>query len=71
MIRLDELIVIDAPTTINVVLEAIRPFLTRATRDALKIFGPNRNKWLPYIEQRVAKDQRRPQYGGTKPPQRI
>lgn len=64
---LDEFIVIDAPTTINVVLEAVRPFLSKNTREALKVFGPNRNKWLPYIEQRISKDQRRPQYGGTKP----
>jgi hypothetical protein len=65
---LDELIIIDAPSTISVILEAIRPFLSRQTRDALKIFSANRSKWMPYLDERISREERRQQYGGTKPP---
>ncbi|CAL8098288.1 unnamed protein product [Orchesella dallaii] len=65
---LDELIIIDASPAIQVVLEAIRPFLSRTTRDAIKIFGPNRAKWMAYLDDKISKAERRPKYGGTKPP---
>lgn len=59
--------VLTAPITINVIFDALRPFLSPQTRDAIRIFGPNKNKWMPYMDQRISRDQRRPQYGGTKP----
>ncbi|ODM90081.1 SEC14-like protein 2 [Orchesella cincta] len=65
---LDELIILDAPPTIQVILEAIRPFLTRTTRDAIRIFGPNRTKWIEYLDTKISKEERRQHYGGTKPP---
>ncbi|ODM90083.1 SEC14-like protein 2 [Orchesella cincta] len=65
---LDAIIIIDAPPAIQVVLEAMRPFFSRTTRNAIKIFGPNRDKWMPYLDTKISKDERRPQYGGTKPP---
>ncbi|CAL8098304.1 unnamed protein product [Orchesella dallaii] len=65
---LDELIIIDAPTTIQVVLETIRTFLSRANRDAIKVFGPNRSRWMEYLDNKISKEERRPAYGGTKLP---
>ncbi len=62
----DELIVVDAPPTISVVLDAVKPFLSRQTREAMTIFGMNKKKWQPYIEQRISKDQLTSKYGGTK-----
>lgn len=64
---LDELIVVDAPPTISVVLDAVRPFLSKQTREAFSIFGMNKKKWQPYIDQRISKDQLSHKYGGTKP----
>jgi len=65
---LDEFIIIDAPSTINIVFEAVKPFLSTQTRDAIKIFSANRAKWMPYLEERIERSERRPPYGGTKPP---
>ncbi|CAL8098298.1 unnamed protein product [Orchesella dallaii] len=65
---LDELIVIDAPATIQVLLEAVRPFLSRSNREAIKVFGPNRSRWMEYLDRKMSKEERRPPYGGTKPP---
>ncbi|ODM90084.1 SEC14-like protein 2 [Orchesella cincta] len=65
---LDELIIIEATPAIQVVLEAIRPFLTRSNREAIKVFGTNKAKWMPYLDNKISKEERRERYGGTRPP---
>ncbi|ODM93764.1 SEC14-like protein 2 [Orchesella cincta] len=65
---MDEMIAIDAPSAVQVILEILRPFLSKSTRDALHIFSPNRTKWMAYLDERISRDERRPLYGGTKPP---
>jgi len=64
---IDELIVFNAPPAVSVILETVRPLLTRSTRTTLRIFGQNKSQWGPYLDERVDKSQRRPEYGGTKP----
>ncbi|ODM88854.1 SEC14-like protein 2 [Orchesella cincta] len=63
---LDEIIVVEATSTVNVVIDLIRPIISPATRNALKVFGQNREKWMTYLDTKISRDQRRPQYGGTK-----
>ncbi|CAL8098282.1 unnamed protein product [Orchesella dallaii] len=65
---LDEIIIFDAPPTIQVVLEVIRPFFSRYTSEAIKIFGPNRSRWMAYLDEKISREERRSPYGGTKPP---
>ncbi|ODM90082.1 SEC14-like protein 2 [Orchesella cincta] len=65
---LDELIIINAPPTIQVVLEAIKPFLTKTTSDGIRIFNPNKAKWMEYLDAKMSREERRKPYGGTKPP---
>ncbi|ODM90085.1 SEC14-like protein 2 [Orchesella cincta] len=65
---LDEFIIINATPAIQVVLEAIRPFLSKNNRDGIKVFGPNKAKWMPYLDAKISKEERRERYGGTKPP---
>ncbi|ODM89050.1 SEC14-like protein 2 [Orchesella cincta] len=65
---LDELIVIDAPPTIQIVLEAIKPFITRSNREAIKVLSSNRSKWMAYLDNKISREERRREYGGTKPP---
>jgi len=64
----DEFIVIDAPQAIQVVLTAVRPFFSRNTSNAIKVFGPNKNKWMAYLDNKISRSERRKAYGGTKPP---
>lgn len=59
---------IAAPSTISIILDAVRPFLSRTTNDAFRIFSANRAKWMPYLDERIDKTERRAQYGGVKPP---
>ncbi|ODM92324.1 SEC14-like protein 2 [Orchesella cincta] len=64
---IDEFIIINAPATVQIVLNAIRPVLSRSTREAVKVFGPNKRKWMDYLDKKISKEERRPQYGGKKP----
>jgi len=63
---LDEVIVVESPATVNVVLDLIRPILSQETKNALHIFGHNREKWMTYLDGKISRDQRRAAYGGTK-----
>lgn len=50
----------------NVVLDLIRPILSPETQAALKIFEHNRDKWMQYLDAKIARDQRTVAYGGIK-----
>ncbi|ODM89051.1 SEC14-like protein 2 [Orchesella cincta] len=65
---LDELIIIDATPAIQILMEALKPFFSQNTRDAIKVFGPNRAKWMEYLDNKISREERRKHYGGTKPP---
>ncbi|ODM90080.1 SEC14-like protein 2 [Orchesella cincta] len=65
---LDEFIIINATPAIQVVMEAIKPFLRKTNRDAIKVFDANKAKWMPYMDAKISKEERRKRYGGTKPP---
>ncbi|ODM92302.1 SEC14-like protein 2 [Orchesella cincta] len=65
---LDELIAIDATPAVQIVLNAVRPIFSRSTNNAIKVFGPNRSKWMEYLDNKISRSERRKSYGGTKPP---
>ncbi|ODM90691.1 SEC14-like protein 3 [Orchesella cincta] len=65
---LDELIIINGTPLIKVVLVALKPILSKTNREAIKIFGMNKNEWMEYLDKKVSREERRQHYGGTKPP---
>ncbi|CAL8083733.1 unnamed protein product [Orchesella dallaii] len=64
----DEFIIIDSPPAVQIILNAIRPFLSRNTRNIIKVFGHNRKNWMTYLDNKISRSERRKEYGGTKPP---
>lgn len=54
-----------APSVSLVGLEAVRPAMSAQTREILKIFDTNKKQWRAYLDERIARDQRTPIYGGT------
>ncbi|ODM89048.1 SEC14-like protein 2, partial [Orchesella cincta] len=49
---LDELIIINATPLIKVVLETVRPILSKSNREAIKVFGVNKNQWMEYLDKK-------------------
>ncbi|ODM94177.1 SEC14-like protein 2 [Orchesella cincta] len=62
----EEIIVINSPTTIHVLLNMLRPFFSESTNRALKIFGPNKTKWKPYRDARIDPNKLPEQFGGNR-----
>ncbi|ODM88860.1 SEC14-like protein 3 [Orchesella cincta] len=56
-----------SPTpTIHVLLNMLRPFFSESTNRALKIFGPNKTKWKPYLDARIDPNKLPEQFGGNR-----
>jgi hypothetical protein len=60
--------VFTAPATFQIVLRALQAVMSRATQDAIKIWGPNRNEWQKNLLQFISEDQLDPEFGGTREP---
>ncbi|ODM91709.1 SEC14-like protein 4 [Orchesella cincta] len=63
----NEIIVINAPTTITVPFNSIKPLMSQDTRDQFQIFGTDKQQWVKYLDSKVDRSQRTQRYGGTKP----
>ncbi|CAL8079995.1 unnamed protein product [Orchesella dallaii] len=61
----EEILVINAPTSINLLINMLRPFFSEYTNRALKIFGPNKNAWKPYLDARFDPDKLPELFGGN------
>ncbi|CAL8079960.1 unnamed protein product [Orchesella dallaii] len=64
----DAIVTINTPSAFQVVLNLVRPVFTPQTRESLKVFGTNRAQWMAYLDKEISKDQRYPEYGGTRKP---
>ncbi|CAL8069526.1 unnamed protein product [Orchesella dallaii] len=64
---IDELIAVDAPTSVQVIINILQPFLSKSSRESLRIFNSNRVKWMAYLDSKISRDERTSLYGGTKP----
>jgi hypothetical protein len=62
----DAIVIINTPSAFQVILNLVRPVFTPYTRDAVKAFGTNRAQWMEYFDKEIAKDQRYPDFGGTR-----
>lgn len=58
--------VILAPATFRVVMQLIKPFLSSRTQNIIWVFGRNEKTWGEYLDQEIDKEERRPEFGGTK-----
>ncbi|CAL8079980.1 unnamed protein product [Orchesella dallaii] len=59
-------VIINAPTLIQVPLNAVKPFMGRETREQLHVFGTNKEQWMSFLDERIDRNQRTARYGGTK-----
>jgi len=55
-----------APDMAHFVVELLIPYLSGENRDALKVYGFNKQEWQPKILSLIPSDQIRPEFGGTK-----
>lgn len=49
------------------ILDLVRPMLTKPTRDALRMYGYNKREWKPVLDQEVNPNQLTYEFGGTRP----
>lgn len=42
-----------APQAYVTLLELLRPLLSKQTKEALKVFSSNRNKWKAFVDSRM------------------
>ncbi|CAL8083736.1 unnamed protein product [Orchesella dallaii] len=68
---IDEFIIVDSSPAVQIILNVIRPFFSRNTRNAIKVFGHNRKNWMTYLDNKISRSERRKEYGGIKPPFRF
>ncbi|OXA58587.1 Patellin-4 [Folsomia candida] len=59
-------VLINTPASFEIVLAAVRPVMSKETREALVIFGTNKQQWRRYILSMVPPDQLDHQFGGNK-----
>jgi hypothetical protein len=53
-----------APSIFETVLNAARPLMTRYTRDAMKIYGTNREDWEAALKADIPEDKLLTDFGG-------
>jgi hypothetical protein len=56
---------INTPIAFEVVLNAMRPFMSKLTRDALQIYGTNKAIWQPILFKYIDKSELPPEVGGN------
>lgn len=49
-------------------MDAIRGVMSKDFRQALHLFYKNKNMWIQYLDERIDRDQRYTNFGGTKQP---
>lgn len=54
-----------APAIFTLAFKIIRPILHQATVDKIRIFGYNRDEWVPALLEEIDADQLPGYYGGT------
>jgi len=58
--------IILAPDMADFVVELLIPYLSGENREALKVYGSNKQEWQPKILSLIPSNQIRPEFGGTK-----
>lgn len=62
----DAIVTINTPAAFHTILTLVRPVFTPLTRDTLKVFGSNKAQWMDYLDKEISRDQRYPDFGGTR-----
>ena len=57
---------LNTPQVFEVVLNLIRPVISPQTREALKVYGNNKEEWDSIVYADITRDQLPKEYGGTK-----
>lgn len=57
---------INAPSSFQVVLEVVRPFMSPHTANMLEVYGVDKDEWIPVLRRHVDADQLLVRYGGTR-----
>lgn len=55
-----------APQTFDLVLRALTSVMSKETREAVKIWGPNRDEWQTNLLKQIPADQLDEEFGGTR-----
>lgn len=62
----DKIIIINSTSAFEVVLSLVRGLFSPATKEALKVLGPNKSEWSPILYAGINKDQLPENFGGTR-----
>ncbi|OXA51618.1 hypothetical protein Fcan01_13525 [Folsomia candida] len=62
----DSIIAIKTPQTFDLVLRALTSVMSKETREAVKIWGPNRDEWQTNLLKQIPADQLDEEFGGTR-----
>ncbi|ODM88895.1 SEC14-like protein 2, partial [Orchesella cincta] len=61
----DKIVLINSPPIFGLVLQVIRPLMSRTTRESLKVLGQDKTQWTKVLWSIADRSQLRPEYGGT------
>jgi len=62
----DKIILINTPLIFETILKLLNPIMAPETREALRVFGPDKEKWKSYLNELVDRNQLYTEFGGTK-----
>ncbi|OXA62748.1 Phosphatidylinositol/phosphatidylcholine transfer protein SFH2 [Folsomia candida] len=62
----DKIILVNTPGLFETVLQLLQPIMAPETRVALRVFGPDKDKWRNYLYSLVDKNQLYTEFGGTR-----
>ncbi len=54
-----------APATFEIVLTAVKPVMSKETKEALTVFGNNKQQWMKFILGMISPDQLSHDFGGN------
>jgi len=57
---------LNTPRIFEAVLQVLRPLLSEKTRNALHVYGLNKQEWTDILNKAIDPDQLSPAFGGTK-----
>ncbi len=58
-----------APPMFQMVLNTVTSKMSEDSKHVIKMLGQNKGHWMAYLDERIDRDQRYTNYGGTKKPQ--
>ncbi|ODM91318.1 SEC14-like protein 2 [Orchesella cincta] len=61
----DKIVLINSPPIFGLVLQVIRPLMSRTTRESLKVLGQDKTQWTKVLWSIAERSQLRPEFGGT------